>query len=471
MDIAKYVPVIVIGGGPGGSTVASLLAKSGIDVMILERDTFPRYHIGESLSASCRWIIDLTGAREQVERAGFPRKYGVLFRWGIEEDWTVEWEKAVGPNTYSWQVDRAIFDEVLLNNCKAQGATVLEGAKVDEVLFQDARACGVKWRLPDGTSGSTQCDYVVDASGRAGVLAVQRFANREMDERYRNVATWGYWQDMETIPGGPQGAINVVSAPAGWYWLIPLSDGRTSVGYVTGRDVYRANRSASATVEELYLRYIAESETLSELTAGGRFAGTVHVEQDYSYCARSFSGPGYVMVGDAACFIDPLLSTGVHLAMYSGFLAAASLVSVIDGMTAEERAFKFFETAYRNAYQRMQDVVSAMYAQYDGSDSYFWQAYRLLRDKGNVTPKDAFRDIIAGAADLNDVGETPADDSRTAEPGSETGHEHLRRGELPDLRGLFTHNQMQPDGQGGFLVVIEPRLGLEIGPRPYPALT
>ena len=113
--------------------------------------------------------------------------------------------------------------------------------------------------------------------------------------------------------------------------------------------------------------------------------------------------------------------------MYSGFLAAASLVSVIDGRTAEGHAFKFFETAYRNAYQRMQDVVSALYAQYDGSDSYFWQAYRLLRDKGDATPKDAFREIIAGAADSNDVGETPVDDSRIAEhgPGAEPGH--LRR--------------------------------------------
>ena len=227
---------------------------------------------------------------------------------GVSRDWTVEWEKAVGPDTYSWQVDRAIFDEVLLNNCRTQGAIVLEGAKVDQVLFQDARASGVNWRLAKGTSGSTKCDYVVDASGRAGVLAVQRFANREMDERYRNVATWGYWQGMETIPGGPQGAINVVSGPAGWYWLIPLSDGRTSVGYVTGRDAYRAHRSASASVEELYLRYVTESETLRRLTAGGQFAGTVHVEQDYSYCARSFSGAGYVLVGDAAALIDRLLN-------------------------------------------------------------------------------------------------------------------------------------------------------------------
>jgi flavin-dependent dehydrogenase len=400
--------VLVIGGGPGGSTAATLLAKHGQQVQLLEREVFPRYKVGESLASACRIVLELTGAVEKVDAYGFPDKTGALLRWGREADWTIDWRELFGTNVASWQVERADFDHILLNHAAETGVDVRQGATVREVLFgDDGRPYAAVWA--DGATGEThrsEFDIVIDASGRAGVLSQQHFHLRRHHEIFRNVALWGYWQGGAILPNTPSGGLDVISHPDGWYWVIPLRKDRFSVGFVTHKTNFAERRSAYSSTEEMLLSIVDESETVRDLMSGGTFCGKARVDQDYSYVADRFCGDGYYFVGDAACFLDPLLATGVHLALYSGMLAATAVIAEDRGQVEPTEALAFYETLYRNAYARLLVLVSGVYEQYEGKDNYFWLAQRMVREQNDVADpsKAAFVEIVAGLSDLSDAG-------------------------------------------------------------------
>jgi flavin-dependent dehydrogenase len=398
--------VLVIGGGPAGSIAATLLAQGGARVTLLERENFPRYHIGESISPSCRSIIDLARAHEKIEARGYTVKEGILLRWGWERDWTVNWPDMFGDSVRSWQVDRADFDRVLLEHAGTQGVDVTQAAQVSAVTFDGDRAVGAQWQHNGRTHGA-EFDFVVDASGRAGVLSAQHFRSRRQHDIFRNVAIWSYYQGGSLLPDTPNGGINVISSPEGWYWVIPLKDDVYSVGFVTHQATFLERKPSYRNLEAMFLDLVAESPAVSELVRDGRRSGLVRVEQDFSYAAPSYCGPGYFIVGDAACFLDPLLSTGVHLAMYSGMLAATSILATGNADVTELEARGFFESLYRNAYARLFSMVSAFYQQYRGQASYFWLAQRLARGQrsssGNMAHGGEFAAITAGLTDLQDA--------------------------------------------------------------------
>jgi flavin-dependent dehydrogenase len=383
-----------------------MLARAGLRVQLIEKETFPRYHIGESLLASCQSTLKLSGAFDAVAAYGFKVKRGGVVYWG-EDKWILDWNKLVDPNIWSWQVDRADYDEILLRNATKQGVTVIEGAEVRGVTFDDGRAVAAEWnKTGDSTVNTTRFRYVIDASGRNGVLSRKHFRSRRQHQIFQNIAVWGYWTGAKLLPETPEGGINVVSSPDGWWWHIPLSGDRFSIGLVTHRSKFASGRSDHASLEAFYLDRLHNTDAIRGLTEGAEFVGEVRAEQDYSYVSDRFCGPGFLMVGDAACFLDPLLSTGVHLAQFSAMNAAAAIISTTEGTVSEAEAWAFFEGAYRRAYTRMLVLVTRMYECYQGKDDYFWNAQKLVHEKTHrAQPVQDFTDMIAGMTDLREASE------------------------------------------------------------------
>jgi flavin-dependent dehydrogenase len=402
-----HVSVLVIGGGPAGSTAAALLAKSGVQVRLLERETFPRYHIGESLLPSCLSILRLSGAFDEVAKHGFQIKRGGVFLWK-KDKWLLDWSELIDSEAWSWQVDRASYDNILLRNAATQGTEVIEGATVKDVQFDGDRPVSVSWTDGQGTVHHTGFDFLIDASGRAGVLSRQHFAMRRPHEVFQNVAVWSYWEGAHLLPGGPEGAIDVLSDSdgEGWFWHIPLSSTRYSVGYVTHKQCFAERRPKFTSLNEYYQDALDRTPDMRGLLDGAAVTTRARAEQDYSYVSDRFCGPGYVMVGDAVCFLDPLLSTGVHLAQYGALVGAAAVATTLRGEMDETESLTFFDYVYRRAYSRFLVLVSRMYRQYVGMDEYFSHAHDLTVHEDSQEAIQSFTRITTGLTDVREARET-----------------------------------------------------------------
>jgi flavin-dependent dehydrogenase len=407
--------ILVIGGGPGGSTAATLLARQGYEVVLFERAHFPRYHIGESLLPSILQILNLLGASHKIEEMGFQLKHGAFFEWGPEQ-WGLNFGELGGRCTYSYQVERAEFDHALLKHAESQGVDVFEGVQVESLQFEGDRPARAVWirreRAPGPATvgnnvvanGEVSFDYLIDASGRAGILATRYLRNRRFHKVFQNVALWGYWKDARRAASGRAGDICCGSIENGWLWAIPLRNQTTSVGVVMHKDTFMAKRAASADLHRMYADSIAESPLIQNIVDPGTLTSIIHTEQDYSYASGEFCGPNYFMVGDAACFLDPLLSSGVHLATYSALLAAASINSILRREVMVNEASVFYERTYRQAYLRFLVFLSAFYDVGRTKESYFWEAQRLTKlDVETGDLKMAFLNLVTGIKDLSDA--------------------------------------------------------------------
>ncbi|APU14235.1 MULTISPECIES: NAD(P)/FAD-dependent oxidoreductase [Actinoalloteichus] len=452
--------ILVIGGGPGGSTTAGLLAQQGFQVTLLERDRFPRYHIGESILPSCRPIFELLGVWDKVTSHGFQPKGGAYFLWGPEE-WEVVFNDLGSDGTNAFQVIRSEFDELLLNHARELGVEVVEGTSVKELHFEDGRPVSATWAETKNAdvTGRISFDYLVDASGRGGVMATKYLKSRRFHDVFRNVAAWSYWKNAKRLDRGSEGAIVVASVPDGWFWAIPLHDGTMSVGLVTGRDDFNRRRNELGSIEAVYRQSLDQCPGVLDLLSEAEKVSEMKVEQDYSYAAESFSGPGYLLVGDAACFLDPLLSTGVHLATYSAMLGAASIGSVLRGETTEAEAWGFFDTVYRQSYERMLVLVSVFYDSYKGKEHHFYNAQRLsTADHQELNIQAAFDRIITGIEDMND-----------AQSVYRKVHEHLTGSESGNPNPLANLNKVHEQKKApmhagnavdGLYLSFRPQLGL-----------
>ncbi|MFF9458402.1 NAD(P)/FAD-dependent oxidoreductase [Streptomyces flaveolus] len=458
--------ILVVGGGPGGAITATLLAREGMDVRLIERERFPRYHIGESLAPSTRAILDLIGVSEELDRKGFQKKRGGVFRWG-KDAWTIDWIQLFGDEVKSWQVDRDAFDAILLDKARESGVQVTEEVTAKRVSFTGERPTAVHGTGKDGRDFTIDgFDHLIDASGRYGLLSAKHLKNRRAHQRFRNVAIWGYWKGGRSLPGTPEGGTGVISTPEGWWWVIPLAGERTSVGFVTHKDVFARRRTEHRSADELYHALLRETPVVQELTEGFAYIEPTRVETDYSYVADRFSGPGYMMVGDAACFLDPLLSTGAHLAVYSGFVASAAISSMARGEVSAAEGEQFFEMSFRRAYSRMLSLVSFMYDQHNGRDDIFGTADRLA---GNGLAGDdkpavpaSFGEIIAGLTDMREASDAAGRVRSSvlkhgARGAVETADGH--GGESPDFKILHS-SPAEDDAVMGLRLVTEPRLGL-----------
>ena len=456
--------VLVIGGGPAGATAATLLARAGFDVTMVERDVFPRYHIGESLLPSCLEILDLTGAREKIEAHGFQRKGGGYFSWG-KDTWTLDF--APLRHAYSYQVVRSEFDHLLLEHAKSQGVKVFEGTEIRALTFESGRPRSATWaQVQEGNeSGELSFDYLIDASGRAGLMSTRYQKDRRFHNAFQNVAIWGYWTGAGTMSFAPEGAIANGAVPEGWLWGIPLHNGTMSVGLVLHKTRFKERRQQHESLEKMYLEAIAGCPLIADLLSDATLVTDMKTEQDYSYIADRLVGPGYFLIGDAACFIDPLLSTGVHLATHSALLCAASIASILRGEVAEERGMAFYEQSYRQTYLRLLAIVAGMYSQYDGKDTYFWQAQQLTHndyDDGDAMMQ-AWLYIVSGMEDVKDsrAPQRSAEAIEIADAADALENFDRDAAVRNVYNKVFYRSSMSPaSANEGLYIMTQPRLGL-----------
>jgi halogenation protein CepH len=397
--------VVVVGGGPCGSTVATLVAQQGHRVVQLEKERFPRYQIGESLLPSTvQGICRLLGVSDELEAAGFPLKRGGTFRWGANpEPWTFAFgisPKFAGTASTAYQVERMKFDQILLENAKKHGVDVREEHAVTDVIEEDGRVRGIKYTDDAGVRREIRARYVVDASGNGSRIHGRVGGKRQYSEFFRNIALFGYFTGGKRMPAPTEGNILAVAFNAGWFWYIPLSDELTSVGVVLHPDALKEIQGdrASALLEliaqcPMIADYLADAE---RVTSGPY--GEVRVRKDYSYIQEKFWRPGLVLAGDAACFIDPVFSSGVHLATYSGLLAARSLNTALRGTDDAEEAtlFEEFEQRYRQEYVRFHDFLVAFYDKHSDEQSYFWKAKRVTGSA--ASSMQSFVDLVGGGS-------------------------------------------------------------------------
>ncbi len=351
--------IAVAGGGPAGAAAATVLAQAGHSVLVLERERFPRFHIGESLIATVSECLETLGIAERVEAAGFPQKWGAMLSThdgaaGRTVDFGASAEVRQ-PRT--WQVERAVFDQMLLERAREVGAEVRESTRVEGCDF-DADGATVRL-LAGGESTAVRVRAVVDASGRSGLLARQ-LGLRRPEPRLANAAIYAHYSGIPR-PGGERPTdIRLISrADAGWFWLIPIDARLTSVGVVLPLALYRGLERGSP--EAMLERAIAETPVMAELLSQATREWPVRVENDLSYTASAYAGDRWLLVGDAASFLDPVFSTGVQIALESGIEAAQALDLAFAAGDFSARRFRRFERRQRERFRMFRKFVLAFY--------------------------------------------------------------------------------------------------------------
>jgi len=345
---AESCDVLVIGGGPAGSTAAALLATQGRRVVMVEKAAHPRFHIGESLLPANVALFDKLGVRDQVEKIGMP-KFGIEFI-SPDHDYRTYLEFAEAWNKdmqYAWQVRRSELDEVLFRHAAARGATTLENCRVRDVSF-DADGADVQGEQThaDGTKTAKQwrARFVLDASGRDTLLA-NKFRIKDKNPAHNSSALFGHFRNAERLQGKKEGNISICWFEHGWFWFIPLADGTTSIGAVCW-PYYLKSRTKP--LKEFFFETIALCPGLAARLKNATLVDdAVHATGNYSYIARHCSGERYLMLGDAYTFIDPMFSTGVYLAMNSAFNAAEAVATCLDQPARAAQARARFEHTMR----------------------------------------------------------------------------------------------------------------------------
>ncbi len=349
--------VVVIGGGPAGSTVATLLSQWGRRVLLLEKEHFPRHHIGE--------MIDDT--------------------------------------THAYQVERARFDTLLLEYSRECGVRVQEGCRVTQALHEDGRVTGVKYLDEAGALQAVSSRFCVDASGQSAIMGrSMRF--RRFNRPLRNIALYAYFRGgkplveyVHDLSPQSQGNIFVVAVDIGWIWYIPLGDTLFSVGLVTDASLAQGINQEGR--RKFYLDTLAATPEISFLLRDARIESeSLYTQSDWSYICRSFQGPGYLLVGDAACFVDPILSTGVTLAMDGGLQAALAINTALSDPQLTNWLMNWYEEQYRGKFQSFLQMAVHWYKGHRNQDAWFWQAKQLMDSSSNLSIRQAFILLTAGFA-------------------------------------------------------------------------
>jgi FADH2-dependent halogenase len=386
---ADNLDVIVLGGGPAGATAAMVLAGEGLNVRVLEKARFPRFHVGESLLPYNMGLFEELGIEEEVKSSGHVVKRAAQFWSGAGEvGGRLEFAKGTfTEHKQAYQVERSVFDEKLLRLAEARGAEVLEGCGYVSHAVTDAGVV-VTCRDEAGETREVGAKFVVDATGMQAVTA-RKAGLRKEREGHRKVALYGHFEGV-AMPGGEEtGDIVLLIRDQAWVWMIPLDERRTSVGLVMGRAEFDAGR---ADVEALWEKIVGQTQELKRRMAGASRLGGLHVEADYSFSVERLVEPRLVRAGDAAGFLDPVFSSGVMLAMESGRDAARVVSEAVREGRSMTRAMRAYERGVKDHLALFWQFVEAFYTRP------FIELF--LQPKAVLNLGSAINAVLAGRAKL-----------------------------------------------------------------------
>ena len=353
--------VVVIGGGPAGATASTLIAQRGFRVQLFERETFPRFHIGESMIPETYWVLERLNMLPKMRASRFVHKHSVQFvsANGRQSAPFYFYDNKPHECSQTWQVVRSEFDLMMLNNAREHGVEAHEGVRVLDVIFDGDRATGVRIQNPDGSVRQVYAQVIIDASGQSGLL-MNRLKTRVWDPVLNKGAIWTYWEGAYRDTGRDEGATIVLQTEnrKGWFWYIPLHDNRVSVGVVAPFDYLFKDRGPH---EQVYREEVERCPAVRDRIANAKQATGYFKTRDYSYRSTKVAGHGYVMVGDAFGFLDPLYSSGLLLALKSGEMAADAVVEGLQTHNVSEAQLSKWGPAFNQGIDRMRRLVCEYY--------------------------------------------------------------------------------------------------------------
>jgi len=361
MSTASNFDTIVIGAGPAGSSASALLADRGLRVLVLEREKFPRYHIGESLLPFTSFPLKRLGLFEKMRQSAFVKKYSVQFvspsgKASQPFYFSTRYEPDVAQ---TWQVLRSEFDQILMENSRSKGATILEETTVQELIQEDGRTLGVRARSKSGEALEFRAPMTLDCSGREAFVPT-RLNWRIREPKLNKVAVWTYYRGALRDEGIDAGATTVDYVPEkGWFWYIPQHNDMISVGVVA--EAKYLTREGVRDPKDIFNREIEQNQWIKDHLACGTQAGAHFITSEYSFRSRYCASDGLLLAGDSFGFLDPVFSSGVMLALKSGAMAADAIYAAFEAQDFSAERFVEYSRVLREGLENMRKLVYAFY--------------------------------------------------------------------------------------------------------------